>query len=286
MNKVKLNDGRFISYEIYGNPKGKPVFYFHGWPASCLSATPLHIPAQSLDLRIIALDRPGYGFSTFQPSRTLLDWPDDVIEIANYFKLKRFSIIGTSGGGPYVCACAYKIPQRITTAIITAGLGPLNNLTSHLEKEQQIYLYMWKWVYKLSLPILFFYNKTIRFWPSLYFFVTNTRRSKSDQQLFNKRSIRNLIISTAKRAFYQGFEGPWQDIKIYSNPWGFDLKNVNKKIFLWHGHDDKSVPLWIGKYVAQSLSNCQPHYLKNFGHMLLLTHALNILSQISSPNKN
>lgn len=234
MNKIQLKDGRYISYETYGNPKGKPVLYFHGWPASCLSATPLNTAAQQLNLRIIALDRPGYGFSTFQPSRTLLDWPDDVIEVANHFYLKQFSIIGTSGGAPYVCACAYKIPQRISTAIITAGLGPLNTIdTSLLNSEQKIYLHMWKWIYKLSLPILFFYNKTIKYWPRLYFFITNTRRSKSDLKLYNSQSVRNLIINTARRAFHQGHEGPWQDLKIYTSPWGFDLKNVKKKIFLW-----------------------------------------------------
>jgi len=31
---IKLKDGRKFGYIEYGDPKGKPVFFFHGWPGS------------------------------------------------------------------------------------------------------------------------------------------------------------------------------------------------------------------------------------------------------------
>ncbi len=31
---IKLKDGRMLGYAEYGNPEGKPVFYFHGFPGS------------------------------------------------------------------------------------------------------------------------------------------------------------------------------------------------------------------------------------------------------------
>jgi len=39
---LTLKDGRQIGYVEYGNPNGKPVFYFHGLPGSRLDASYLH----------------------------------------------------------------------------------------------------------------------------------------------------------------------------------------------------------------------------------------------------
>lgn len=79
--------------------------------------------ATGAGVRIVALDRPGYGLSDFQPHRTILDWPRDVEEAAEALGLTRFSVIGSSGGGPYALACAYELPERVTRAGLISGVG-------------------------------------------------------------------------------------------------------------------------------------------------------------------
>jgi hypothetical protein len=44
--------------------------------------------------------------STFQPNRRILDWPSDILELADHLKISQFYVLGTSGGCPYVLACA------------------------------------------------------------------------------------------------------------------------------------------------------------------------------------
>ena len=123
---VKLKDGRTLGYAEYSKLDGKPIFYFHGflgsrldWPFSDIKNS-----AAKLNAHIIAVDRPGMGLSDFKNSRGILDWPDDVIELANALKLDRFAVLGISGGRPYACACAYKIPQRLTDTAIVCGMCP------------------------------------------------------------------------------------------------------------------------------------------------------------------
>ena len=70
------------------------------------------------------MDRPGTGDSDFLAGRSLRDWPGDVADLANQLGLGRFWLLGTSGGGPYVAACAYRMPDRIVRAAIVSGLGP------------------------------------------------------------------------------------------------------------------------------------------------------------------
>ena len=75
---VRLKDGRWLGYNQYGLPGGKPILYFHGWPGSRLEAGIANAVAQNFNTRIIAIDRPGVGRSDFQPARAILDWPIDV----------------------------------------------------------------------------------------------------------------------------------------------------------------------------------------------------------------
>ena len=64
---------------------------------------------------MITVDRPGHGLSDFQRSRTLLNWPDDVEELADALGFDRFAAAGISGGAPYVAACALKTRERLTS---------------------------------------------------------------------------------------------------------------------------------------------------------------------------
>src|SRR5260370_34619307 len=103
-----------------------PVFFFHGLPGARLQRYPDDAIAIASGARIIALDRPGLGLSSFQPGRKLLDWPGDVSELAGALSIDRFAAIGLSGGGPYMLARAYKIPWRLTSATVVSGLRSLD----------------------------------------------------------------------------------------------------------------------------------------------------------------
>src|SRR5581483_781680 len=101
-----------------------PLFYFHGHPGSRLEGRFAHRIAAENGLRVIALDRPGYGHSDFQVGRALTDWPADVVEAADLLHVGRFRVVGASGGGPYALACARLLPERVIQAAVVSGVGP------------------------------------------------------------------------------------------------------------------------------------------------------------------
>src|SRR4051794_41384172 len=67
--------GRQIAVDETGDPRGHPVFFFHGWPASRLQGAGFSEEAPELGLRILSPDRPGVGLSTPQPGRRVLRLP-------------------------------------------------------------------------------------------------------------------------------------------------------------------------------------------------------------------
>jgi pimeloyl-ACP methyl ester carboxylesterase len=100
---VTLPDGRVLAWAEAGSPTGFPFFMFHGFPGSRMEARGLEDIGHRHNLRVICPERPGYGLSTFQPGRRLLDWPADVQFLARHLEMERYSILGGSGGGPYAC---------------------------------------------------------------------------------------------------------------------------------------------------------------------------------------
>ncbi|OJD15779.1 hypothetical protein AJ78_03997 [Emergomyces pasteurianus Ep9510] len=122
---------RTLSYAEYGPPTGFPLLFFHGYPSSRLEAASLTPVAHRLHLRIIAPDRPGFGRSTHQPKRRIMDWPADVRALADHLGLARFAVLGGSGGGPYALACAREGGKdgvlggrRLVGVGVVAGAGP------------------------------------------------------------------------------------------------------------------------------------------------------------------
>ena len=106
-----LPDGRTLAYAEYGDPDGRPLFFFHGFGGTHLGWGYLESNCDALNagVRIISPDRPGTGRSTFMPNRQFTDWPADVTALADALGLDRFGVLGVSGGGPYALACAVAI---------------------------------------------------------------------------------------------------------------------------------------------------------------------------------
>jgi len=121
--EITLRDGRMLAYAEYGSPKGLPIIHCHGTPSSRVEGdlTFSDTLAAELGVRIIVPDRPGMGRSDFQPNRCIVDWPNDVLELASALGLETFAVLGSSGGAPYAAACAALIPTRFESSVCSAA---------------------------------------------------------------------------------------------------------------------------------------------------------------------
>jgi pimeloyl-ACP methyl ester carboxylesterase len=112
--------GRTLAYCEWGNPTGFPVMLMHGGPGSRLLC-PDEDATAAAEVRLLTVDRPGYGGSDRRPDPTPLGWADDVQALADRLGLERFAVVGFSAGGGYALACAARMPERISAV---GGRGP------------------------------------------------------------------------------------------------------------------------------------------------------------------
>jgi hypothetical protein len=120
----RLHDGRSLGYAEYGSQQGYPVLHFHGAGSSRLEYPGGDDDSPTTAVRLLVVDRPGHGLSSFQRQRRVLDWALDVNQLADHLGLDQFAVTGWSAGGPYALACAYALPERVKVGALLSGSAP------------------------------------------------------------------------------------------------------------------------------------------------------------------
>jgi pimeloyl-ACP methyl ester carboxylesterase len=276
----RLRDGRALGYTEYGDPGGTPVFFFHGSPGSRLQRHPDASIASELGVRIITIDRPGYGLSDFQPERTLLHWPADVAQLADALHLERFAAIGLSGGGPYLLACAYAMPERLTAAIVVSGMGPLDEADAleGVMPSMRLGLGIVRrapWLARLALEPA---ARILRLNPIAVKKLLPVSMPKADKEAFARPDIQAIDQQDLTEAYRNGGQALHWEVLTLTRPWGFRLEDIHTKIHLWHGEQDTTVPAKLARYVARTLPDCEPHFYPGEGHTLIYHYWREILA--------
>jgi pimeloyl-ACP methyl ester carboxylesterase len=282
---IRLADGRLLGYREFGNPDGHPVCLFHGIPGSRCGAELVTDLAGQRGLRVIGIDRPGIGLSTFQPNRRFLDWPSDVETLADALGLERFGVVGNSGGSAYVAACAARLPARLTFCGIISGMGPLDSpdglQTMPLSRVDRLLVGVAQRSPRLACfsaaPIL-----AHRIDPDRPGVLERMRRemAPADAKLLDQPRIVKTLFRDAAEALKQGKRGVAWDLLLYTRPWGFRLDEIKAPVHLWHGEADITVPPHFGRVIAATIPGCRATYWPEEGHLMMISRAGQIMDTI------
>lgn len=124
---LTLRDGRTLGYAEWGDLNGKPVFFFGGSNSARYFRHLDDTIIAEMGIHLYTFDRPGQGLSTRQPQRRLLDWPEDMRDFVTQKDISRFAIVAASQGGPYGAACAYALPELLSSVSLVSGVAGLEN---------------------------------------------------------------------------------------------------------------------------------------------------------------
>jgi pimeloyl-ACP methyl ester carboxylesterase len=277
---IRLRDGRRLGYSEWGDPAGRPVLYFHGWPGSRIEGRLGDEAARGQAVRLIGLDRPGMGLSDYQRRRTLVDWPDDVVQVAAALGLDRFAVLGISGGGPYAAACAWKLSERLTAAGIVSGLAPLDvpGVTAGMGRRNRLSFQV---VGRLGVLRQVFFaamGVSVRRRPDRI--LDRGVGAAVDQQYLARRDVRRVLVESLSEAFRTGSRGPAWEMGLYARPWGFRLEDVRTPVRLSHGEQDANAPVAMGRYLAAAIPECEATFYAGEGHLHFVDRLPEILAAL------
>lgn len=268
---LTLTSGRKLGYAEYGDPKGVPLFYFHGWPSSRLQGELMDAVGKQRGIRVIAPDRPGIGLSDFQPGRALLDWPPVLAELAAHLGWVNYHVMGVSGGGPYVLACAHAMPERLLSAGVLCGAPPLLEVgTKELMWAYRLALWGQRYTPLFLAPGLAVAGRAMRM-PMNSPIVRSFVRSlcEQDQVAMRTPELYRILTTSGRVGVGSGSRNLSTDGRIYASDWGIDFSTVRFPIRYWHGGRDKNIPASIVARFVQKLPGARLEVLDEDGHYSL-----------------
>jgi len=281
---MRLTDGRALSWAEYGDPRGEPLFFHHGIPSSRMAAAVMAPGAARAGVRLIAPERPGFGYSDPLPGRTILHWPSDLRQLADYLEFEKFSVAGISAGLPYTLACALKMPERLHRVAIVSGLGAIDS-GDVLEGMS----YEWRLIYTLFLKSrrlaslwMRGYGRSVQKRPDRVVAEQIKRMPPVDGAVLGSEPTLSNRITDLREAFRQGPAAAGDEARRHLEPWGFELSNVQFPVMLWHAMLDESHPIQMGRRIASELPDCRPIYVDGVGSLGFIEHAESIFAALFS----
>jgi len=119
---IRLASGRTVGFADYGSADATAVLWCHGGPGSRLEPAYLRRAAGQAGLRIIGVDRPGYGLSAPHPGRTIAGWVPEALAVADHLGIGQFAAVGVSTGGAYALALAALAPERVLGVVACCSM--------------------------------------------------------------------------------------------------------------------------------------------------------------------
>lgn len=271
---IQLPGGRTLGYLELGAPQGKPIMILHGLPGSRLDG--FYIQAQvysDLNLRAIFPDRPGIGLSDFKPDRALLDWPSDLAALADSLGWERFPLMGISAGEPSALACAYKMPDRITSLTLAASVAPLDvpGIMNQMGPGRYFFLNARRlpWLVQFQFHMLKYgLSKN----PDQVMQQVAPTLAPPDRVIFNQEHIRLAFQASLREMMRTGTRGMAWDAALTARSWGFALQDVAVPVEVWYGGQDTNAPPQMGKYLSEQIPRSTVHYEPEEGHFSLIVH--------------
>jgi pimeloyl-ACP methyl ester carboxylesterase len=256
--EVTLPDGRRVHLWQGGATQGPTVVFLHGCPDTRRAAFPGRAAAESAGVRLLAVNRPGYGRSDPAASGHG-SFADDLIAVADLLGVGRFAVLGMSLGGPYALACAARHPHRVTAAGVVAApamsLGPPWHRDDLTPEQQTFFARLVSCSVEEAMELMR---------PEFEDFVATVSPQDPDEVAVAERWNRGLhpldlavlselpsteIAASAREALMSS-DGYLRDAAVTFRRWDFRPEDVSCPTWLWYGAYDANAPARNGRWFA------------------------------------
>lgn len=273
---LSLAAGRRLGWCAFGDPDGRPVVYAHGFPGSRLEARFADRPARAAGIRLLALDRPGFGHSDPCPGRGLDGWYADVAALLDALGIERAGLLGVSAGGPHALGCALRLPARVTAVALLGPLGPVDGPggTRGMSPLARLCFRLAQRRPALQAALFHLLAAGIRLSPALGFRLLTSGLPVADRALFAHPEMRRIWVDSLRDSVRQGAGGAIAELRRLAAPWPLAPRRVGRPVAIWHGGADRVVPPAHGRWLAAAIPHARGHWPPDEGHFSLpVNHA-------------
>lgn len=277
---LRLRDGRNLAYRDYGEPGGRAMLYFHEGLGSSLLPPGAQSLALQLGLRIIGVDRPGFGQSDPHPDYSFDGVAEDVVELCDALGLGEVRINAVLSGAPSAIQTAVRLGDRARALLLCSGRPPRPTARAgNLMTRFRARLETNPWVIETFYAIL---------------------RLRLTAPLVERLIGQGSMLAPGDRAFVAG--NPWvvqfvtgyvseclartsrgaaDEVKAFRRAGNLTAADLKCPLTVWHGEEDQFAPLAdLMDYLGDKAREVR--VIPGIGHMLALKHWAEVLRHMAA----
>jgi pimeloyl-ACP methyl ester carboxylesterase len=287
---VPVGEGRAMTVDDVGDPAGDPVLYLHGTPDSRL-ARPADEGLAGAGVRLLAVDRPGYGgsdplplFGAAPPWTT--GFADAAVRVLDALGVERAGVLAWSGGALAALALAAIRPERVSALAIVGGVVPREAYedtavrtadVGRLDTLELADVLPPGELGEAVAPLLAPYPCDLAL---ALEHQAEQRDQRRAQELRTVPGGAERLAEALVLAVQRGLAGVAADVEAQARPLGVDLASVACPVRLWYGSDDAVTPPAFGEWYAGRLPGATLDIVEGAGHYLLLTRWHDLLGAV------
>lgn len=267
-----------------GVKEGTPLVFFHGFPGSHKQADLLAPYAEKFNLRVLAPDRPGYGYSEPLAGKGLSEFMQQLERGLARLSVDKFYLLGVSGGNPAAVTAAGYFGARVI------ALGSLCGLAPYPESRDLMYKFARTGFDLARKTPEFFIRMTINqflkgFNPEARIDQMIEKLSVADRKILSQPEIRASLLESIALALRQGAAGMVFDLRTVTAPWPVDFAAIKCPHFIWHGLEDKVLPHSLSELLHKLVPHAKLKLFPGEGHYSLpLQYSAEILADLTGKN--
>lgn len=266
---IDLPDGRRVQYWLGGAAAGPMVAFLHGCPDTRHAAMTGDGAARSVGVRLLSVNRPGYGSSDpHESSQTSVG--EDLFAVVDHVGAEAVALLGMSIGGSYAVSATAARPDRVRTLGLVATQYGRSEPGSVAEVVE-------------------------RFRPGFQEYVAGVAPHDPDDTALAGRWRRPLppsdaallaalpdrAVAAAAREALARPDGYLRDAALAFRPWERRPEEIACPTHLWYGDLDTAAPLAAGEALAARIRGSRLVVRADTTHLAtLLGHWHDILTTL------
>jgi pimeloyl-ACP methyl ester carboxylesterase len=272
---VAVGGGRRVGFGITGDPGGRPVLWSHGGGGSRRLALGTPGEQAAAEVRMVTVERPGFGLSDDRPGWTLLDCAADTAAVARHLGIDRYVAAGVSAGSRVALACGAGADPGVAAVGVVSGLVPPawfpdDDLVALAARdpaaaESAVRAYAERRAADIEATV-----------------DAMGRQPAPDGPVYARPDVRAQFVATLREGNRSGPGAAARDALLSNLPWGFDLADVRPPVHWWHGTVDPLVPAPVLRRALDGLANYRITLYEGEGHAAGLTHTAEILAGLAA----
>jgi pimeloyl-ACP methyl ester carboxylesterase/DNA-binding CsgD family transcriptional regulator len=244
VDRVVLSDGRRLAYRDYGARSGPVMLAFHEGVGSSLLPSETDALAQRLGVRVICVERPGFGQSDPRPDYSFDGVADDMVELCDQLGVEKVRLAAILSGAPSAIQTAIRLGPRAERLLLCSGRPPRpyerkdrphNAMTLFRERIQNA-----PWVIETFYALV-----RLQLSPDLVARVIRRTAgfSPGDAAFIEDHpETANFIAGYVGECLAHSSRGTSDEVRAFRRAQNFTAAELTTPVIVWHGEEDVLAP--------------------------------------------